>query len=132
MADFVVDEMVIWHSPHTDEDVVMNYRGRMGDKAMLYNMKSGFQWAVPLDQIRKKQTSQEKVRYYWDAYPRGLEGNGGSMKQGTIEASSESQARKLLAQRDLVDARFHPCVPGIEWKKRTQRPRQSKAPRLTR
>jgi len=47
-----VDDDVIWHSPFTDEDVVMNFRGYERDKAVLFNKKSGFQTAVPSGQIK--------------------------------------------------------------------------------
>ena len=46
-----VDDDVIWHSPFTDEDVKMNFRGYNGDKAVLYNKNTGFQTLVPKDQI---------------------------------------------------------------------------------
>jgi len=56
-----VDDDVIWHSPHTDEDIVMNFRGYEGDKAVLYNKKSGFQTQVPKEQIKSLPQNPRKA-----------------------------------------------------------------------
>ena len=63
---FLVDEILIMHSPYTGEDVLVNYRGRSGSKAVVIPIgkndpnlpKSlqvyGLQMSVPLEWLRKQ------------------------------------------------------------------------------
>jgi len=48
-AQFQVDQIVTMHSPFTDEDVLVNFRGLMGGgKAMVICHPKGLQMAVPV------------------------------------------------------------------------------------
>ena len=51
---FQVDEMVIMHSPFTEEDVLVNYRGRNGAKAVVIP-PSKLQMSVPVEWLRKQE-----------------------------------------------------------------------------
>jgi hypothetical protein len=49
-AQFQVDQIVTMHSPFTDEDVLVNFRGLMGGgKAMVIRHPKGLQMAVPVE-----------------------------------------------------------------------------------
>jgi hypothetical protein len=55
---FEVDEDVIMHSPFTDEDTVVNFRGKVNPtESMVYNKKSGWQGAVPTKWLKKLEAS---------------------------------------------------------------------------
>lgn len=67
MPQFQVGETVIMHSPFTEEDVLVNYRGKTGDKAVVIPLgkndptlpKSlqtyGLQMSVPVEWLRKQE-----------------------------------------------------------------------------
>ena len=47
---FQVDQIVNLHSPHTNEDVLVNFRGSMGGGlAMVIPHPKGLQMAVPIE-----------------------------------------------------------------------------------
>jgi len=53
---FEVDQHLIMHSPYTDEDTEVIYRGRMTpDRAVVYNPATGWQGQVPMDWLRAKE-----------------------------------------------------------------------------
>jgi hypothetical protein len=54
-APFQVDEIVIMHSPFTEEDVLVNYRGRNGAKAVVIPTPKGLQMSVPVEWLRKQE-----------------------------------------------------------------------------
>ena len=52
---FQVDEIVVMHSTFTDEDLLVNFRGRSGDKAVVIPHPKGFQMSVPIEWLRKQE-----------------------------------------------------------------------------
>ena len=53
---FQVDDILIMHSPFTDDDTEVIFRGMLGEKAVVYNKVTGWQGAVPVDWLRKEKT----------------------------------------------------------------------------
>ena len=48
--EFQVDQIITMHSPFTDEDMLVNFRGLMGGgKAMVIPHPKGLQMAVPVE-----------------------------------------------------------------------------------
>jgi hypothetical protein len=49
-TQFQVDQIITMHSPFTDEDTLVNFRGLMGGgKAMVIPYPKGLQMAVPVE-----------------------------------------------------------------------------------
>jgi len=49
-TEFQVDEIITMHSPFTDEDMLVHFRGLMsGGKAMVIPHPKGLQMAVPVE-----------------------------------------------------------------------------------
>lgn len=94
MPEFSVDEIVIMHSPYTDEDVLMNYRGGTGyGKAVLFNVKDGYQITVPVEWLRKRFIPGENVIIDNKAVVEYLRCDGGSCtvyspEKGEFKASA--------------------------------------------
>ena len=54
-----VGDIVIMHSPFTDEDTLVNYRGNMGGgKAVVIPCPSGLQMAVPIEWLRPNENNK--------------------------------------------------------------------------
>ena len=59
--EFYPNDEVSWTSPYTNEKGIYNFRGYDGEKAILYNPKTGFQFDVPKEQIQRAvETEGEK------------------------------------------------------------------------
>jgi hypothetical protein len=52
MKNFKVDEKVVWTSPYMSKEQEVSYRGEYQGQAIIWT--GTLQFAVPLDQIRKK------------------------------------------------------------------------------
>ena len=52
---FQVDETLVMHSPFTNEDTLVNFRGFLGsDKAVVIPLPKGLQMSVPSEWLRKQ------------------------------------------------------------------------------
>lgn len=54
-STFGVDETLVMHSPFTNEDTLVNFRGFLGsDKAVVIPLPKGLQMSVPKAWLRKQ------------------------------------------------------------------------------
>jgi len=51
---FEVDEKLLWHSPFTDTDIEVIYRGYYNGVAVCYDPKTGWQGLVPFEYLRRE------------------------------------------------------------------------------
>jgi len=51
---FEVDEKLLWHSPYTDADIEVIYRGEYRGIAVCYDPKTGWQGLVPFEYLRRE------------------------------------------------------------------------------
>ena len=51
---FDVDDILIMRSTYTNQDMRVSYRGKQGDKAFVYDRKTGWQGAVPFEWLRRQ------------------------------------------------------------------------------
>ena len=52
---FQVDETLVMHSPFTNEDTLVNFRGFLGgDKAVVIPLPKGLQMSVPAEWLQKQ------------------------------------------------------------------------------
>lgn len=75
--DFRVDDILTMRSPFTGDETKVSYRGREGDKAVVYNPKTGFQSSVPLEWLSNPISSltPEKIENtFLKLYPETGEG----------------------------------------------------------
>jgi hypothetical protein len=60
--EFSVDQSLWMHSPHTDEDTCVIYRGRMSgtSDAVVYDPASGWQGIIPISWLRPIDSDTEQ------------------------------------------------------------------------
>jgi len=59
-TQFQVDQIITMHSPFTDEDTLVNFRGLMGGLAMVIPHPKGLQMAVPVEWLSPTQETTTK------------------------------------------------------------------------
>lgn len=58
---FQVDQIVTMHSPFTNEDTLVNFRGLISpEKAMVIPHPHGLQMAVPVEWLKHKEEAQHE------------------------------------------------------------------------